>query len=199
MRVIKSESIKSAWKTAKKLIIEEGSRIQDGTDVLIEYINLFLSIYDPKTSDKEDTIEDRDIKAWMRTNFREIKRIKELNNTKSYAWRLYSYGEKDQIEWVIKKLKLKPESKSATITTFLPLEDENYIPCVSLLDFKIRNNALFLIVTCRSLDFGMKALYNLFCLSDILHEVGNELRISDLKLQVHVISAHVYEKDLNGK
>ncbi|NHI92418.1 MAG: hypothetical protein EAX96_07930 [Candidatus Lokiarchaeota archaeon] len=196
MLVIEDVSIKDVWKKSKELILKNGKQIKDGSDVLSELLNLFLKITDPETSSEERIVEDQNLKTWMMQNFQDIKLIPELHNSKSYAWRLYLYNGKDQIKWIIDRLIKKPESKSATITTFLPFEDEKYVPCVSLLDFKIRENALILTTTCRSLDFGMKALYNLYCLSDILHHIASSLHINKMILQVHVISAHVYEKDV---
>ncbi len=195
MHIIEGSSIKDTWQTAKT-VIKTGKRILDGSEELFEHLDLFLNIKNPEKSSEEDPIEDIVMKTWMMANFQKIRKVPELNNAKSYAWRLYSYNNKDQIKGIINKLKNKPESKSATITTFFPNEDEQYIPCVSLLDFKIRKNTLILTVTCRSLDFGMKALYNLYCLSDILHHVKDKLGIQESQLNVHVISAHIYEKDL---
>ena len=195
MLVIEEKTIKNAWNKAKKIILKDGKRIKDGSETLSETLNLFFKIENPEQSTEENPVVNEEIKAWMMNNFKDIKTIPELHDAKSYAWRLYSYDGKDQIKWIINKLKDKPESKSATITTFLPNEDINYIPCVSLLDFKIRKNSLILTATCRSLDFGMKALYNFYALSDILHHVASELDLIKSSLQVHVISAHVYEKD----
>ncbi|MFX0134619.1 MAG: thymidylate synthase [Candidatus Hodarchaeota archaeon] len=194
MHYIEDTSIKNTWKKAKELILNKGSEIFDEDKELFEIIDLFLIINQPETSDQEKVIHDKDMKRWMMENFREIKTIPELHDTKSYGWRLYNFHGKDQIEWVINRLKRKRTTKSATIVTTEP-EDENYIPCVSLLDFKIRNGELLLSVTCRSLDFSKKALYNLYSLSDIAHNVAKELKINSIILKVLVISAHIYKKD----
>ena len=196
MLVIEENTIKDAWKIAKKVILKDGKPIKDGSETLSECLNLFLKIQNPEKSTEENPVVNKEMKIWMMSNFKDIRTISELYDSKSYAWRLYSYNGKDQVNWIINKLKNKPESKSATITTFFPSEDIKYIPCVSLLDFKIRNNSLILTATCRSLDFGMKALYNFYALSDILHHVASKLEISKSILQVHVISAHIYEKDV---
>jgi len=195
LQIIKGSSIKETWQKAKS-IIKNGKRILDGSVKLIEHLDLFLSINNPERSSEEDPVENIEMKTWMMNNFQEIKTVPELKDARSYAWRLYSYNDKNQIEAIINKLKNKPESKSATITTFFPNEDVQYIPCVSLLDFKIRERTLILTATCRSLDFGKKAIYNFYCLSDILHNVKEELGIHESRLNVHVISAHIYEKDL---
>jgi thymidylate synthase len=66
---------------------------------------------------------------------------------------------------------------------------------VSLLDFKIRNNSLWLSVTCRSLDFGKRAIHNFTNLASIAKKVANALEIEKFKLFIHVISAHIYKQD----
>ncbi|MHA1385016.1 MAG: thymidylate synthase [Candidatus Helarchaeota archaeon] len=195
MQLIEEKSIVDAWKKAKELIIKTGTQVLDDDDILLEVLDLFLIINQPETSDQEFKVYDKDMKKWMLENFREIKRIPELHNTKSYGWRFYDNNGKNQIKWVIDKLKKKPTTKSATIVTIQP-EDEEYIPCVSLLDFKLRSEKLLLSVTCRSLDFNKKALYNLYALSDIAHDVARELQVHNLVLKVLINSAHIYKKDL---
>ncbi|NVM01558.1 MAG: hypothetical protein HWN67_04450 [Candidatus Helarchaeota archaeon] len=194
MRYIEETSIEIAWKKAKKLILDKGTEVLDEDEILYEILDLFLIINRPETSDQEKPIHDNVMKKWMMDNFQEIKTIPELHNTKSYGWRLYNFHGKDQIKWAINRIERKKTTKSATIATIEP-EDEDYIPCVSLLDFKIRNDELILSVTCRSLDFGKKALYNLYFLSDIAHNVAKELKINNVKLKVFVISAHIYKSD----
>ena len=73
---------------------------------------------------------------------------------------------------MIERLRADPETRSATITTFQPLADTSYIPCVSLLDFWIADAKLELIVYAHSLDFGKKAYGNLVELARLQHEVA---------------------------
>jgi thymidylate synthase len=67
-----------------------------------------------------------------------------------------------------RKLKDKPDTKAATIPLIIPNEDEGYIPCVSLLDFKIRKNKLMLVAMCRSIDCGKKLYANLIAAGSAL-------------------------------
>ena len=63
--------------------------------------------------------------------------VPELGGARSYASRLFDYGAtgRDQLAWVVDRSARIPASRSATITTFEPLLDTTYIPCVSMLDF----------------------------------------------------------------
>ena len=196
MKTITQNTIQDAWRRAFRFIRKKGQKIKDNEEELIEALNLFLIINNPE-EEKLVTESQKDIQHWMHENFNEIKKIPEIGNSWSYAWRLYDYQGVDQINWIIEKLKSKPESKSATITMLQKAGEESYVPCISLLDFKIRDNALWLTVTCRSLDFGRKAIYNFYNLAELAKKVANEINLKNIKLFIHAISAHIYKEDWN--
>ena len=151
--------------------------------------------------DKDPIIEKYMVKEeyeWMENNFTKLGKVKELHNANSYASRLYNYmNQKNQIEWVINKLKNTRYTCSATITTFEPLTDEKYIPCVSMIDFYVENEKLNMYIYCRSLDFGSKAYVNLAMLYKILKQVANAINIEIGSMNLTVKSAHVYQKDMD--
>ncbi len=132
---------------------------------------------------------------WMRANFREPEPVEKLGSAASYATRLYDYEGRDQVAWVVERLRADPESRSATITTFQPLTDTSYIPCVSLLDFWRPEGELELVVYAHSLDFGKKAYGNLVELARLQEHVAGELGWRVGRLTIHVKSAHVYEEE----
>lgn len=54
---------------------------------------------------------------WMVRNFTVQKEVPELHHENSYASRLYAYmGQKNQVEWLIERLKSDPAARSAAIT-----------------------------------------------------------------------------------
>src|SRR5205085_4766313 len=73
---------------------------------------------------------------WMRRNFADLDDVPELGNARSYATRLRDYEGRDQVAWVIDRLRADPPTRSAAITTFQPLAATSYLPCVSLHDFR---------------------------------------------------------------
>jgi len=111
--------------------------------------------------------------------------------------RLFNYGGagRDQIAWVVERLRAEPGCRSATVTTFQPLTDTAYIPCVSMLDFWRPHGALELVVYAHSLDFGKKAYGNLVELTRLQEHVAGELDAPLGRLVVHAKSAHVYEPE----
>src|SRR5262249_24946562 len=118
--------------------------------------------------------------AWMRANFTDFARVSALGDADSYATRLYDYAHtgRDQLAWVVERLRGDPLSRSATITTFQPLTDTTYVPCVSLLDFWLPDGALELVVYAHSIDLGAKGYGNLVELAAIQQRVASALKTS---------------------
>lgn len=140
---------------------------------------------------------------WMHSNFTDAARVAALGDADSYATRLYDYEHSglNQIDWVVERLRTDPSSRSATITTFQPLTDTSYIPCVSLLDFFLHARRLELVVFAHSIDFGTKGFANLVELAYLQQRVAKMISSDIGSLTMIVKSAHVYESDvddLNG-
>jgi thymidylate synthase len=132
--------------------------------------------------------------AWMHENFFVQKEVAELGHAASYATRLFNYANqgRDQIQWIVERLRGDAETRSATVTTFMPLTDTTYIPCISLLDFWMPAQAVELVVYAHSLDFGKKAYGNLIELASLQSSVAKQLKQPMGKLIIHVKSAHIY-------
>ena len=136
--------------------------------------------------------------AWMHANFTDHARVAALGDADSYATRLFDYEHsgRDQVAWVIDRLRADPSSRSAAITTFQPHTDTTYIPCVSMLDFWLPDGALELVVYAHSIDFGAKGHGNLVELASLQHHVADALGAAVGRLLMLVKSAHVYETEL---
>lgn len=136
---------------------------------------------------------------WMRANFTDHSRVAELGDADSYATRLYDYARsgRDQIRWVIDRLAANPWARDATITTFQPLTDTSYIPCVSLLDFWLVDGRLQLASYAHGIDFGTKGYANLVELAALQHRVAGELSAGIGTLTMTVKSAHIYDTELD--
>ncbi|HLZ22966.1 MAG TPA: thymidylate synthase, partial [Ktedonobacterales bacterium] len=176
-------------------ILDEGKpATYDGLPI-VELAHVALDIARP---DPDDPIiaahGDPERLAWMRANFRDHARVAALGDADSYATRLYDYGRsgRDQIAWVIERLRRDPLTRSATITTFQPLTDTSYIPCISLLDFWLRGGELELVVYAHSIDFGAKGYGNLVELAAVQRRVASALDAPVGRLVMVVKSAHIY-------
>src|SRR6202140_2482729 len=94
------------------------------------------------------------------------------------------------------RLTANPSARDATITTFQPLTDSSYIPCVSLLDFWLIKCRLQLAVYAHSIDFGTKGYGNLVELAALQTRVAGDLGVGVGTLTMTVKSAHIYETEL---
>jgi thymidylate synthase len=143
---------------------------------------------------------DRERLAWMHANFTDRSKVAELGDSDSYATRLHDYAHTglDQVRWVIDRLAANPSARDATITTFQPLTDSSYIPCVSLLDFWLLDGALQLDVYAHSIDFGTKGYANLVELAALQAVVANQLGARVGNFTMAVKSAHIYETELEA-
>ena len=196
MNEIKTKTIGQAWTGACKYIFEKGVPMKDEDQDIRELLHFVLTIEEPKQQDPlVEKYGDKEMIAWMMSNFFDQKKVPELKNADSYGIRLFNYNGKNQIEWVIDKLKKKPEAKSVTIPTLMPNQDQGYIPCVSMLDFKIRDNKLMLVAMCRSIDFGKKVYANMLALNKIQEDVSKAVGTKVGPLVMYVVSAHIYDDD----
>jgi thymidylate synthase len=196
--LIAEATIGEAWLSVAARILESGTPERyDGLPILeLEHATLAVS-----APDAEDPLiaryGDPERLRWMRANFADRARVAALGGARSYASRICDYAEagRDQLAWVIERLQGDPESRSATITTFEPLTDTTYIPCVSLLDFWLRDGALALVVYAHSIDFGAKGYGNLTELALIQGQVADALDKPTGELRMIVKSAHVYDTE----
>jgi thymidylate synthase len=196
--VVASPTLGEGWLAASRAILEDGTPATYDGQRTRELALLSLVIAQPSPEDPIIArLGDPQWLAWMHENFFSHKDVAELGYAKSYAVRLFDYAGsgRDQIAWVVDRLRADPECRSATITTFQPLTDTSYVPCVSMLDFWLRGGALELVVYAHSLDFGKKAYGNLVELARLQHRVAGELAAATGALVVHAKSAHVYEPE----
>jgi thymidylate synthase len=189
-----------AWLDVARLILTHGVGSSfDGLPLLeVERVTLDIARPDP-----DDSLiaahASADWLAWMRANFTDRSRVAELGGARSYASRLFDYAGagRDQIAWVIDRLRRDPVASYAAITTFEPLTDTSYIPCVSLLDFWLRSGRLELIVYAHSIDFGKKGFANLVQLAELQRHVAERLGAPIGPLVMIIKSATIYKTEVS--
>jgi len=198
VEVIEARTLGEGWLDTAWTILESGARESYDGQATREIALLTLTVAEPCSDDPVIAeLGDPEWLAWMHENFFVKKDVAELGYAKSYAVRFFDYSGtgRDQIAWVVDRLRADPANRSATITTFQPLTDTAYIPCVSLLDFWLPDARLALVVYAHSLDFGKKAYGNLVELTRIQEQVAGELDVEVGPLVVHAKSAHIYEPE----
>ena len=198
MIAVETQTLGEAWLATSRRILEEGDdATYDGLPTR-ELALVTLTIAEPDEHDPLiASLADPEWLGWMHANFTLPDDVAELGGARSYGARLRDYAGRDQIGWVVERLRSDPTSRSATITTFEPLTDTTYIPCVSMLDFwRPDGDALDLVVYAHSLDFGKKAYGNLVELARLQAEVAGGSVRGSARSTIHVKSAHVYEPEL---
>jgi thymidylate synthase len=166
---------------------------------IVEVFRATLDVHSPRVDDPIIARHgDPERLAWMHANFTDHSRVAELGDSDSYATRLYDYAHAghDQIRWVIDRLAANPSARDATITTFQPMTDTSYIPCISLLDFRLVKGELQLAVYAHAIDFGTKGYANLVELAALQARVASELGVGVGTLTMTVKSAHIYQTEL---
>ena len=167
---------------------------------IVEVFSATLDVHSPRVDDPIIARHgDPERLAWMHANFTDRSPVAELGGSDSYATRLYDYAHAgyDQVRWVVDRLAANPWTRDATITTFQPLTDSSYIPCVSLLDFWLVQSKLQLAVYAHSIDFGTKGYANLVELAALQARVAGDLGVGVGTLTMTVKSAHIYETELD--
>jgi thymidylate synthase len=193
---IETATLGDAWLETSRSILREGADATYDGLTTRELALVTLTVAEPDEADPLiASLADPDWLAWMHDNFTKPDAVAELGGARSYGARLRDYAGRDQVAWVVERLGADPELRSATITTFEPLTDTSYIPCVSMLDFWRPHGAVDLVVYAHSLDFGKKAYGNLVELARLQAEVAQGVGAPVGSLTIHVKSAHVYEPE----
>jgi len=196
---IEETTLGEAWMAISAAILTSGVEGSWEGVPIVEVFRVTIDVHSPRVDDPI-IAEHGDPKrvAWMHANFTDHSRVPELGDADSYATRLYDYAHagRDQIRWVIDRLAANPWTRDATITTFQPLTDASYVPCVSLLDFWLINDELQVAVYAHAIDFGTKGYANLVELAALQTRVASDLGVGVGTLTMTVKSAHIYQTEL---
>lgn len=197
--LIEAATIGEAWVRVAAAILERGVPARWGDLPTRELARLTVSVASASPDDPVIARHgDPSWLAWMRSNFRDPGRVPELGGADSYAVRLrdWEHTGRDQVAWLVERLRADPGSRDAAITTFQPGSDTTYIPCVSLLDAWAPDGILELVVYAHGLDFGKKAYGNLVELAALQQEVASRAGLPAGGLLLHVKTAHIYDPEL---
>jgi len=184
--------LSALWKDLKDEILVNGTTVFDGDTELLECRDVRVTELNLDVEEDFFKKEYPEEYTWMHVNFTEKINVEKLGGARSYGWRLYDYDGLDQVRWVEKKLLANRSAKSATITTMWPKVDTSYIPCISLLDFKIRSESLIVSVFARSIDVGKKFPFNVIEIMRVGERVRKRLDCKYIILRMYIASAHVY-------
>lgn len=193
---VQAERIGDAWHELLTATYESDRTVRDDGMELRELVNVLVTLEAPLPPIEEDPFlqqhRDDEMIEFMYDNFHSMEPVEGWGY--SYGSRFYDFDGVDQVDYVKRKLEESPESKSATVTSMKPPEDDRHVPCICTLDFKLRGG-LVLTAFFRSQDVGKKFAPDLLALQDLYEDVATHLGAERNRVVVHVASAHIYESD----
>ncbi len=193
--MIKVPTIKRGWETLVKRIIANGVEIKDERgSVTKEILNTVVNITNP--SDMESP------EGYFWTGEKLDKYSEQFLSSDKQGF-IYTYGNRlrahfngiDQIREAINRLNNFKESRRAISITWDPVVDtkNDEVPCMMLVDFKIRDGKLNTTGLWRSHDIYGAWFPNAVGLSNLAKYVAEETGSDVGTLTIHSISAHIYE------
>lgn len=204
---ITANNIKEGWQKLVKKIMEEGKLIEDerGSKTR-EILNAIVKIKKPfKTNFYQigEEIEAPEGYFWSGEKLREYAKQFLTPDRQGF---IYTYGNRlrghfqvDQVEEAIRRLKNFNETRRATMITWDPRIDtiKDEVPCMILIDFKIRNNKLYTTGVWRSHDIYGAWFPNAVGLAYLARYVAEKTGAQVGPITIHSISAHIYEVNFN--
>ncbi len=112
---------------------------------------------------------------------------------RNYYKLIYKNDGVNQVRKVIQKLNKDPYTRSATIV--LADAKKEKLPCVSEINFSIRDEQLQMTVLFKSSDLGKKFIPDMIELSKIHKEISSELKIGRGDITAQILCAQLYLSD----
>jgi thymidylate synthase len=200
--LIEEDEIADGWETLVNKIVEDGKEIKDERGSLtLELLNTIVTIKNP-TGYLKDLKSIRIPEGCFWAGER-LKEYSEQFLSKDKQGFVYTYGNRlrkhfeniDQIQEAVERLKNCEESRRAISVTWDPPTDtkNDEVPCMILVDFKIRNGKLNTTGLWRSHDIYQAWFPNAVGLTHLSKYVADQLNVQIGTLTIHSISAHIYE------
>jgi thymidylate synthase len=207
VQLIQAKNPSEAWLRAVKLILSSGNKVGN----LKEILYLIVEIENPLEIDERVDKTFRSLvnlgkksgNEWITWGIKQLTPSTVLRWHDTYYSRITKYREKtNQLNYVVERLKRKPNSKQLFCITFDPELDirpnmpySPKMPCLTALDFKDRNG-LNLFAVFRSHDFGRKAYGNYIGLGKLLREICEKSNRDLGRVICFSCSAHVRLSEL---
>jgi len=193
--MLKVPTIKNGWESLVKRIMKDGIEITDERgSVTKEILNTMVNIKNPMDSESP--------KGYFWTGEKLDKYSEQFLSSDKQGF-IYTYGNRlrahfdgiDQIQEAIGRLNNFKESRRAISITWDPTVDtkNDEVPCMMLVDFKIRDGKLNTTGLWRSHDIYGAWFPNAVGLSNLARYVAGEVGSEIGMLTIHSISAHIYE------
>ncbi|GHU71773.1 thymidylate synthase [Bacteroidia bacterium] len=210
INVISAKTAGEAWVRALQLVMTHGEDIKDKdaefkaneSSGLREVRNVYIEIdsvdyndpiirkYEYLLKEYQDTPIIKFLEGYYWTEGTNGYKI-----DRGYGQYIFNLNGVNQFDWLVQKLKDDPTSKSATIVFPLRNWRGKKPPCITVIDFKLRNNVLDVTAIFRSQCAWWKAPGNFIAISKHQQQIATAIGAKVGKLYVNAISSHIYEPD----
>ena len=194
-KLIRVSNIAKGWETLVKKIIREGEDVLDERgSVTREILDIVTVIEEPLNREPPKDYFWRGEK--LEKYSQEFLSDDKMDFVYTYGNRLRKhFDDIDQIRVAIDRMKECKETRRAISITWDQRIDtqSDEVPCMILVDFKIRDNKLHTSALWRSHDIYGAWFANAVGLSHLSEYVADEVGIEVGSIVIHSISAHIYE------
>lgn len=204
---ITANKIKDGWRKLVKKIMDEGKLIEDerGSKTR-EILNAIVEIKKPFKTNFYQIGEEIEAPEGYFWSGEKLKEYAKQFLTPDRQGFIYTYGNRlrghfqvDQVEEAIRRLKNFKGTRRATMITWDPRIDtrEDEVPCMILIDFKIRDEKLHTTGVWRSHDIYGAWFPNAVGTAYLARYVAKKTGVKVGPITIHSISAHIYEVNFN--
>ncbi|MFH1789363.1 MAG: thymidylate synthase [Candidatus Altiarchaeota archaeon] len=197
---VRGKSIGECWGRILEIIWYQGEEFKSQRGSTKEIRNLMVKVAEPR---------DENIPGFPMAGAELAKYADQLLSADragfdyTYGERLRSWGEGvveepvDQISEVASILKKDSSTRRATCVTWIPPKDlkTSEVPCLILLDFKVRHKILHATAVFRSNDMFGAWPANVYGLNKVNEYVAKKIKAKSGSITTHSISAHIYDHD----
>jgi thymidylate synthase len=185
-----------AWVRYLDHVVQRGTPLGNDPDPIVEAPPLAVTVKDVRDDDRiVDRYGDPDIRKMYELKMFSEEVIEDLGTT--YGDRLFNYAGRDQIAAAVEKLRADWWTNKATLTLLDPLErwPERRMPCLTVVDLKIRSSQLLIYAFFRSQN-ALNSYGNMYGLRAIQSYCAGKLGVAMGPITLFVSSPHVYVRDL---
>jgi thymidylate synthase len=195
-RIVRTHTIGQCWLDSMRSVLDHGERHHDEDVGLLEVLGLAVEILQPAETDP--VIAAHGDKAVIERTFAKFAKGASMPDRPfTYGERIYDMSGVDQFEWMVDRLRRKPDTKSATIGLLFPGSTSASLPCLTTVDAKIRHERLDLQFFFRSQNIFGRQYANLAALARLQRDLACRCGASPGALRGYVASAHIYAFDLD--
>lgn len=187
------KTLKQAWVSLMNDIISKQT---------INLVEDYIEIVGVNLNFSFDNLYELNSNKEIYEDYLEMKKVFYSNKDNIFG---HSYGDailtpyssiKNPVEAITKILSNNLNTRKAVLT-FIPYGEEK-VPCISTVQFLVRNNTLSVFYTSRSQDIFRKFPCDAMCIANFGEEIAKNLNLQLGVINANIISAHIYVKDIDN-